>query len=262
MQQPKLSRLPSNFTIEELLEAADSTPINIPTNTQSSNDIIDHDVFAFISDLKILPGDKSVDKRLIYRIYRNWSVEPLKNVGFALFMQQFFEYNQRSYLLNLDALEILKTPYKSVRKEKVDKTKSKNYKLHFESFLNFYKLTPGKFYVESSVLFYLYDKWTYENNNRSAMGSKQLIKFLSLYFDRKRIVDSKVAYFGVNEDIKQTHLNKECLETAERWARKANEKRTKKYREEGSSKEKRAKKTNNQEQDKISGSFDEGELEE
>lgn len=260
MQQPRLSKLPSDFSLEELLEAANGISINIPTNTQESNDIIDHDVFSFINALKILPGTKKVQKRLLYTIYRNWSTNPVTKVQFSIFICSFFEYNQYYYFLNLDALQIVRIPYKSIRKEKVDKTKSKNYKRHFESFLSFYELKSGTFYVEPRILYFLYDKWTYNNHNKHVLGFKHFLRFLNLYFDKKRLISSKLSFFGINEDIKLTHLNNECLETAEKWARKANEKYTKKYKENKASK-KRTKKTNSPGADEISGSFNESEPE-
>jgi hypothetical protein len=149
----------------------------------------------------------------------------------------FFEYDATYYHINLDSLTLLRIPFKPIRKIKRDATKSKSRKGHFEAFLSFYKLARGTIYVETSVLYYLYDKWVYNNNNKNPLGYQQFFKFLSIYFDKKRLTSSKVSFFGINDIIPQDELDK-----ANNWARKHHEKSTKVYKEKNSKKGKRGKK--------------------
>lgn len=260
MQQPKSSKLPSEFNLEELLEAASKESTEAVQATVTASSIIESDIFTFISKLGILPGPKKVNKRLIYKLYRNWSHDAATPASFALFFGMFFEMDQRYYFLNLDALQIIRTPVPYIRKVKRDKTKSKNYKVHFEKFMDFYGLTNGSCYIQSYVLYYMYDCWTYENKNKAPMSMKQFYNFCSIYFDKKRLESSKIAFFGINEDIKNTYLTKDRLDIIHQWGRKLHEKRTKAFQD--SKKSKKAKKTNNPGQDQVPGSFDESEPEE
>ena len=235
MHQPRSSKLPNSFTLEELLDSA-----NTPTSESElvpSNDITDSDVFTFINALKILPGAKKVQKRLLYTIYRNWSTEPVTKVSFSNFIQMFFEFDQLHYKLSLDALELLRIPFKVIRKIKQDGTKSKSRKQHFEAFLSFYKLAPGSFYVETGILYYLYDKWTYNNNNKRPMSLKVFFKFLGIYFEKKRLLSSKVSFFGIN--IAGSNVTQEEFITAQKWARKYHEKKSKVYKKSIKRKDKR-----------------------
>jgi hypothetical protein len=268
MQQPKSFKLPGEWTLEELLESASKETNEAVQETDTASSIIDSDVFTFINSLAIKPGTKKVNKRLIYKLYRNWSPQHVTPTVFGQFFSMFFESNTNSYFLNLDALQIVRTPVKYIRKVKRDKTKSKNYKVHFEKFMKFYGLTNGSCFVESYVLYYMYDVWTYDNNNKAPMGSKQFFNFCEIYFEKKRLESSKIGFFGINEDIKNTFLTKDRLEIIHQWGRKISEKKTKSYQESKASKKrnKENKPKNqepaNQESDQISGFVDESESEE
>ena len=260
MQQPKSFKLPSEFNLDELIEAASKESKEAVQTTGTASSILESDIFTFITKLNINPGTKKVNKKLLYKLYRNWSSEPATNGSFALFMGMFFESNAKAYFLNLDALQIVRTPVPYIRKVKRDKTKSKNYKVHFEKFMEFYGLANGSCYVPSYVLYYMYDKWTYDNKNKKPMSDKQFFNFCGIYFDKKRLESSKISFFGINEDIKNTYLTKDRLDIIHQWGRKLNEKRTKAFQE--IKKSIRAKKKNNKKSNQVSGFINESEPEE
>jgi hypothetical protein len=54
------------------------------------------------------------------------------------------------------------------------------------------------------MLYYLYDKWTYEIKKKAPLSSLAFINMLGLYFKKRRTAD-RTEWFGVDNNILQ-HL--------------------------------------------------------
>jgi len=231
MSQRKSSKLPSEYTLEELLES-----INNNTNTtkdstteehtQTLLELVDNDVYEFILSLNLKSGPNRIKKRIMYAIYKAWSVKPVGLYKFSVFFQSVFDHDNTHYLLNSDVLSMLRTPVKYIKRELKGHERSRNYKQHFETYLNHYGMEAGKFYIQGYVLYYLYDLWTYKNKSLRPLNYKNFIKFCDIYFERKRLESSKIYYYGINESIKETHLTKDRLDEIHQWGRKYNEKKS------------------------------------
>ena len=83
-----------------------------------------------------------------------------------------------------------------------------HYKVHFENFLKRFDIKEGDYYIESFLLYWLYDRWTYDCKKNNPLGYMQFVHFLKLYFPRERITNSKVAWYGVDKSI-TNHISEE-----------------------------------------------------
>lgn len=227
MSQQKSSKLPNNYTLEELLESINNPQSSSEElsaeNTTTILELLNSDVYNFITTLNLQSGKQLVKKRILYTIYRSWSIRPVSFRIFSTFLQTVFDHNQKHYKLNIDTLKLLRMPIPQIQKVKKKMTTSKNYKAHFDAFLNHYDITAGTFYVKSFVLYYLYDLWTYKNKSLRPLGFSNFLKFCDVYFVTKRLEDSKIKYYGISENIKETHLTKERLDEIHQWGKKFNE---------------------------------------
>ncbi len=200
----ELKKLLNNLSEEELLNV-----LKEDTETYYENV---NDLEKFLTFFNLTHGTQLIRKNFLYNIYYKWSKDPLSRRVFGRIMLDYVGSRQIGpytyFLLNQMPLE-LKQKSLSLLKPKRDKTKSPTYKKHFDNYLNYYGIRPGKYYLEGFVLYYLYDKWVFSTKKNRPIGYSQFVNFLRLYFDVKRksksvngITDtSKVAWFGITKDI-------------------------------------------------------------
>jgi hypothetical protein len=226
--------LPNTLTEEELLEAA--------KNGEQSESYSD-DVLGFMSFYKISSGTHWVKAKVLYKLYRNWCTKPKK---YAVFCGELSHYVDNEYLcrkgkfflINFSALEIGNKTIQSLDDE-VDKTKLPKYKKHFEYFLEKFNISSGSIWVESFVVYALYDKWVYENyKNWNPIGRNQLHNFLKLYFEHKRVTDSRMIWYRLNDSFIKDNFTPESIsrirkgyyEKQTKRAKKANSTKIKKIK--------------------------------
>lgn len=191
-----LKKLPNKFTDAELLKALE---------TEDERDIIldgHNDVLPFLSHYNIEPGENKVSKRIIYQLYKAWSEEPLSRVGFGGEIHKYIPNEHSAYmLLNFKAIEVGYKTFELIQESKYDKRKNPNHRAHFEKFLNTFNIKKGNMWIEGFVLFYLYDKWTFETKKQHYIGKKNFSAFLELYLPKKRVGSSKMKWFTVDQSI-------------------------------------------------------------
>lgn len=206
----ELKKLPNSLTTEELLELADKPNKEAEVLETSKNDVL-----RFLTTYNIKPGKQTVKKRLLYDLYRKWSDDPLESKNFNLEVGKYllvhFKGIQAYYCINRKGFRLAMDIEELYLKHSKDKTKVIGYKKHFDSFLKHYELKPGKYYIETFVLYTLYDKWTYKNGANNPLGYNQFYNFCKLYFTKKRKTSNRVAWFGVNKSSIDKHLTKEEL---------------------------------------------------
>jgi hypothetical protein len=191
-------RLPSEISVEELLNSLEDS-----TEESSLQDIND-DIVSFLLAYGIKPGPNPVQKSLFYSLYRKWSKNPLEKSKFYFRIKKFLITHQKGpnlfYLIDKDVFKVTEEIQKFVLSGSINKTKSKKHKTHFENYLKKYNISPGDFYVESYILYYLYDKWVYSINKKTPLGEDQFFNFCKLYFNQKRNSVSRISWFGVDKE--------------------------------------------------------------
>lgn len=192
-------KTPTDHSVEELLGSLDSK--------ETSEEYIPNTVLNFISAYKITPGKDAVSHRVLYQLYRLWCKDAVSKEIFELEMAKYFIIHQKGprfyYLINQKALDLSKKAFKLILDSTTDRTKSPPWKKHFESFLSKYDLKPGDYYLESFVLYDLYDQYVYETKKKQPLGEDQFYNFCKLYFTDKRLTSNRVSWFGVDKSIKK-----------------------------------------------------------
>lgn len=195
-----LKSLPHKLSNEDLLKALEK---------EDSREVIlegRNDVLPFLSHYNIEPGDYKVAKRAIFDLYRKWSDEPVTKTVFAREFTKYIPYEHSNFhFINIKAIEIGYKTFQLIQDHKYDKRKNPKHRAHFEKFLSTFDIKKGDIWIEGFVLFYLYDKWTYETKKQHYIGRKYFNMFLQLYLPNKRIGSSKMKIFKVDKNVLQ-HL--------------------------------------------------------
>lgn len=207
-----LKKLPNSLTNKELLDSIKDVSNDEPVILETHS----NDVLKFLTTYNIKPGKQLVMKRLLYDLYRKWSKMPVDPRKFTFEVGKYLLLHgtrRPCYFINREGFTLAQEIEKLYIQHTKDKTKIVNYKRHFDSFLNYYGLKPGNYYIESYVLYNLYDKWVYKNGNqRHPLGSNQFHSFCKLYFKKERLTSNRVAWFGVNKKAIQQHLSQDEIE--------------------------------------------------
>lgn len=203
-----LRQLPNNLTLEELL--------NTIEKSEDKNVVgVSDDVFSFISHFNVLPGNNKVLISTLYKLYKNWSSEPITKHTFVYRMSRHFitqRYsNKHYYLLNLDSLKVEYKILELLTNKKINKKNSPVVRKHFEEYLTFYNITKGNKWIEGYILAHLYDKWCYNKNIKRKLTDINFINFCKLYFEHKKNGDNKMIWFGVNKEFVSNHLPSNTL---------------------------------------------------
>jgi hypothetical protein len=197
----------TEYTREELLKILEENPSNSEyLNINYTNDVND-----FISTYGIKNGDHQIMLPVIYNLYKRWSKAPIHRNPFGVEMAKLFfgvKYGMgTAYRINKTKDFFLE---KSTKK-KLNKTKRKHWFKHFKKFMDKFELKSGRFYVKDVVLYNLYDKWTYKNNNHNPLSFRQFLKFCRLFFKNPapKIIQGTI-WFSMDSKI-QEHLTPELI---------------------------------------------------
>lgn len=210
MQQKKL---PSNLSLDELLKALENKDDDsLETIVEESND----DVLLFVTTLKINKGSHPIKKKLLYRLYHNWSDKPVTQLSFTIKLSYYIDHSSDSYLINENDFK-LTNKVKKLLGPKKSLVKSKNYRQHFEYFLNKFNIKKGDdIWLESFMLYYLYDNWCYSNNRQSQLSDRSFFNLLNAYMGPYKLVKGKRQVFGFNK-VLETILTPEYIKKAKEW---------------------------------------------
>lgn len=209
-------KTPTAHTTEELLKTLEENEILSDKQELIIYPNVDGDVAAFLSNYKIEPGSDSVLQKVIFELYKRWSKEPVTKSKFENELCKYLIVHVKGpryyYLINQKAMNLTQAAYKLVIKQTVDRTKSPPWKKHFESFLDKYEIKSGNFYVESFILYNLYDKYVYETGKKQPLGEDQFFNFCKLYLTNRRLTGNRVAWFGIDASIKKV-ITEETFKT-------------------------------------------------
>lgn len=161
--------------IEDLLKQLESDEEHF----EYKNDLPD-----FITFYNIEPGTHKVLKNHLFNLYRAWSSDPIERKAFGNELGQIFDSSQSSYYLNRKTKDLTQEMFK-LKRELTSKI-SLHRKRHFDAYLNHYSILKGRTWVEGDILYYLYDKWCYDNKTKNALSYNTFLNFCNLYFRKAR----------------------------------------------------------------------------
>jgi len=185
--------LPSQLTEEEILALLDSDDVS-----EEKAEIFDYtdDIVPFLSFYNITPGVTPVSKRLLYRLYRTYSKQPLDQNEFNIQVGRFVAGVGYIYNINMDNFAISNHIYKAEKTR--DKTKSLTYQKHFDWFLKVRKMERGVTWVEGFVLFFIYKDFCKSRRVVPKFGYVNFHKFLKLHFQFRRVKENRSLWFRVD----------------------------------------------------------------
>jgi len=222
--------LPSQLSYEELLNILDSSESSNPIEP-----ILEYmnDVVPFLTNYGITPGNTTVSKKLLYKLYKAYSKNPITISEFNTKVGEYItDKTTQYYFINQDNFAISRHIYKEI--EKRDKTKSLTYQKHFNWFLTESELKPGNKWLEGFILFFIYKDFCKSRRINHRLGYLNYHKFLKLHFKYKRIKENRSLWFKVDE--KTFNILNEEEKNVIRNARKKETRGSKKESSDGSEK--------------------------
>ena len=187
--------LPSQLSYEQLMNLLDCS------ESEQDNEILEYmnDVVPFLTNYGITPGDTPVSKKLLYKLYKTYSKNPIGSVEFNIKVGEYISHKSPSYYyINQDNFAISKHIYKE--SEKRDKTKSLTYQKHFNWFLIESKMDKGSKWVEGFILFFIYKDFCKSRRINPKLGYVYFHKFLKLHFQCRRMKENRSLWFKIDQD--------------------------------------------------------------
>jgi len=198
MQRNKLAH---ELDVDELLKLLDTLqPEDIEKRTAPTSPVL-----SFLQAFKISPGEQLIKDTVLYRLFKLWQPDSL--IESRNFKRQISQYLPRPretspfYSINSNTIQINEELVKLVEKKTETKTKSKHYSKHFLKFLSETGLTEGKIYVENDILYYVYNNWRDTKNTKTKLGPNQFLLFCDLHFNKRRLSNSQLAWYGVSKEL-------------------------------------------------------------
>lgn len=184
----------TELTEAELLELIKDEP-NTITVYDWANDVME-----FISVYNLKSGEEQITTKLLYKLYRLWSKNPVTNAILTNTLTDLFPSRRNNanviyILLDKSTLNLKEEAYKYIKKQ--DKSKNKKWLEHFYKFKHELCIEKGGLFIKDTVLYNIYDKWCYKK--RSSVSIAQFNNFCKLHYNFK-IIDRHY-WFSLNESI-------------------------------------------------------------
>lgn len=185
-----MSKLPNESTTEELLSLLDNDIEEVILGEDTNDSVLQ-----FIGRYNLKPGYTRVRGKLLYKLYKNTTEEPLSKMSFSLALGNYIPNKHGYFRINKKAIEITQTLLTELKaKKKHDVNTSKTYREHFDRFLKQCDIKPGKYYVPRTYLYNIYTTWRENTQETSKIIESKFILLLKFYFNRKRLEEGKFVY--------------------------------------------------------------------
>ena len=199
-----------DISTEELLQQLETAPES-STEGALEEDILSQDKIAnFLLKFNIKPGRYKVHKEILFDLYKKYygfkgvqKIEFNRQLGLYLKIQQ-----QKFFLISREALTIKAESLKLIENEVIDKIKTPTKKRHYENFIKRFNLKAGKIKVPVDCLYFLYDKWCYDNKRLPQYSKPIFARLTGLYFPTRMI--SHTYHSMMSEEIFE-HISKEKI---------------------------------------------------
>jgi hypothetical protein len=187
-----------------LTDLSENELLDLIRNEPSSVKIYEwpDDIMEFISIYNIKGGKELVTFRLLYKLYKKWSKNPIKFEPFISSLRDILPSHSSYILLNRKALNVKEEVFKYLKQD--DKTKYKGHIDTYNRFRNDYCIKRGGLFIKDTVLYDLYLKWC----KKRPLSIRQFKMFCKMYFDEKLI--DKHYWFGVDKSIND-YLTEELI---------------------------------------------------
>jgi hypothetical protein len=220
-------KLPNELSLDDLLNQI--TENN--NKTVATEKVIEDNVLEFLSYYNITKGTEPVKRRVLYKMYKAWSkAQNYTAYYFGRRLAMFFQSDEQNVFINVDAIDLTKKAKEVFfTPETSSKYKNKNYKIQIEQFINEYNIQDGKYIIQGSALYYIYEDWAIKTKKK-ILSNKDFTAFFKLYFKYYQEFQMHSFYFYI--DKLQLKVDGVTLEKAKTWAKNQNKAKAKKERTE------------------------------
>lgn len=194
-----ITKLPSTISTEDLLKELEKTPVQEQLEIPKPKK--ENDIMRFLTTFNIEPGDQMIERKIIYKLYEQYSQDPVGEKKFYKLLAKyitttngkrtrvFFNINQKSLDLSEKVTNLLKPRTRP-------STKMIPLQMHFNNFVKKYELKAGKkpnfIWVSTKVLYDLYDEWVFAIRKKKPLSYKEFTNFCKIYFPISKESDKKV----------------------------------------------------------------------
>lgn len=183
------------------------------------------DILNFITFYKLKSGKKRVPLSLLFDVYLLWSKKPIEKIDFNKRIWSYFNKYGGFTRLNISSMNLSEAAYAS-RIKKEDRIPLHQHK-RVQAFLEKNQIKPGNYFVESFVLYKLFNNWLYKTKYRgNGIGNKKFVKIIRLYLIEKN--NLRYLHFGVDPELEKTLLTPSRVAAIKRWQYKYGREKTNK----------------------------------
>lgn len=195
-------KLPQELELAELLETVKDAP-----NVKNEKVNFQDPILSFTQAFNLRPGTRIVSDKLLFDLFKVWHPDTLftkRNFNLRLgdYLPPKIISNRRYFSIDKNYIKISKYIQEGVQKRTRDVTKSKHFHNQITRFLTDTKLKEGSVYIESDILYYIYNNWCDERDNKP-IQYQAFLSICDLYFESKRLMDNVLMFYGVNNSIKK-----------------------------------------------------------
>jgi len=186
-----MKKLPHNIDTEELLKALE-TAEDIQELVSFKNDVP-----LFLSKFKIEAGSNFILPRMLYKLYKLYSVDPVSQQVFSLSCSEFVPRKGHYFKLNITPLKVTKILTKPKNRNDIS---SSHFKKHYDKFIETANITKGTKWTEGFMLFEVYRFYCIDHKLHKRLTYENFVTISKMYFEHKRIGSSKGMWFKMDHD--------------------------------------------------------------
>lgn len=206
--------IPSTISIEDLLKELENAKEPEPTVEKEVKKRVGEDsLLKFLTEFNIEPGSQKVDRKIIYKLYEQYTSQPLGEQKFYKEISNYLVTTKGKYMMyrkflhiNQKSLDLSEKVINYLKPKKRPKTKMIPMQMHFQNFINKFNLKPGKspdnIWVSIRTLYDLYDEWIYKIRKKRPLTFNNFTNFCKLYFPAVKYTTGKV-WVSLDDSIKQ-----------------------------------------------------------
>lgn len=210
----------NSLSVEELLSRLDTAEDNAITASEDP-------YVNFLSFFNIVQGEQAVRAHFLLDLYNNWSKQPVKIVEFKQGLERLIFRRLNYFYIDKSALNLTEAAIKHFLEKPLPKKNKRRGTDNFPLFLKALSINDGPKWVESFVLYYLYDKYAYDRRHMHTLTESHFSRLLTERFKEKRFTSE--GYLWVQVSDLSAHITREQI-TEIRTGRKQREKKNKKKR--------------------------------
>lgn len=212
-------RLPNEHSDDELLELVHG--LEDEEVQHQEVDSVFKDVRSFVLAINLKPGKNLVPSKLLYKVYKNWSKEPVTKRMFLEVINTLFKTSSNSLYvwLNENSIDISFKLHQKLRLKRKFALASPGHRQHIVKFFNEKEILDGDMWIPAYVLYHMYDKWCYDNNKRVRFSEYNFKLICRSFFKHNRNTEDEGIYFKLSKSI-LNHVTEDTITNLKEARRK------------------------------------------